>query len=192
MIPVGNTLVSLDVIEQHFVCHLEKCKGACCIEGDSGAPLRAEEVTHISAQLEHIRPFMDEQGLELLDQRGFHEPCVHDTEPVTTCRNDGACVFVKFDKLGIAKCAVEESWRAGKSSVMKPLSCHLYPVRLVEVGEFTGLNYHQWSICSAACSLGNSLQVPLYVFLKDALIRAFGAEWYAELEEIAAAWKQSS
>lgn len=192
MIPIGNTLVSLDVIEEHFVCHLDKCKGSCCIEGDSGAPLKPEEVLEIGAQLDKIRPFMDEEGMALLNQRGFHEPCVHDAEPVTTCRSDGACVFVKFDASGVAKCAVEEAWRSGASSAMKPLSCHLYPVRLVDLGEVTGLNYHKWEICSAACSLGSQLQVPLYVFLKDALIRAFGEAWYAELEEVAMAWRQKS
>lgn len=188
MIIVGDTLVSEDILEGKFVCHLEKCKGACCVSGDRGAPLSQEETVILEKELDSIRPFMDDAGCSLLDNRGYFETDPSDGELVTTCRNDGACVFVVFEN-GVAKCAVEDAHSAGKTDFKKPLSCHLYPIRTARYGTYSVANYHRWDICDPACKLGAELQVPLYEFLKEPLIRFKGETWYSELEDIAKDWR---
>jgi hypothetical protein len=188
MIALENTLVSLSVIEEHFACQVNLCKGACCVEGDYGAPLEDHEIFELQELLPVIQPFMTEEGMELLQKKGFHEK-TPSGEKVTTCRSSGECVFAYYDELGIAKCAVESAWQNGSSNFKKPISCHLYPIRLSRVGDSEALNYHEWSICSSACDAGTRQGIPLYVFLKDALIRKFGEAWYDELNEVAEAWK---
>jgi hypothetical protein len=187
MIVLEDTLISEDILETNFVCQLDKCKGACCVKGDYGAPLEESEINQIEQNLPAIKSFMSVEGLALLNEKGFSE-----TDPleenVTTCRESGECVFVFYDENMHAKCAIEKAWESGKSDFRKPISCHLYPVRLKELGDHTALNYHKWDICSAACDKGNELNLPLYQFLKDALIRKFGEAWYKELDQLAEAW----
>ena len=188
MLIVGNALISEDILEKKFVCHLEKCKGACCVAGDRGAPLVEEEIDLLKNDLEAIRLFMDEEGLDLLTEKGFYETDPADGELVTTCRDDGACVFVVYEN-GITQCAIEKANQSGETDLKKPLSCHLYPIRAAKYGEYTVLNYNQWDICNPACSLGESLSLPLYKFLKEPLIRKMGPEWYEELEDVAKDWQ---
>ncbi|MFM9944196.1 MAG: DUF3109 family protein [Bacteroidia bacterium] len=188
MLIVGNALISEDIFEKNFICHLEKCKGACCVSGDRGAPLDEEEIEILKNNLESIKPLMDGDGLDLLDETGFYETDPADGELVTTCRQNGACVFVVYEN-GITQCAIEKAYKAGKTDFKKPMSCHLYPIRAAEYGDYTVLNYNQWDICNPACSLGEEQNLPLHKFLKEPLIRKMGAQWYEELEEVSKNWK---
>ncbi len=178
----GETLLSDELFAKKFVCDLDKCKGACCVEGDRGAPLIAEDITDIKRNLELIKPYMTRKGLELLQFEGFYEGFDED-DIATTCLPTGECVFAYREK-GILSCAIEKSYKDGKSDYYKPISCHLYPIRVGKIGDMESLNYHQWNICKAACALGSKLNVPVFEFLKEPLIRKYGSEWFAELELI--------
>ncbi len=191
MLIIGESLVSEDILEKKFVCHLEKCKGACCISGDRGAPLLENELDIINKDLERIIPFMDADGLAHLKKFNFSEIDPSDGELVTTCREDGACVFVVYDD-GKTQCAIELANAAGKIDFKKPISCHLYPIRAAKYGDYTVLNYHKWDICSPACNFGESLNEPMYRFLKEPLIRKMGPDWYEELEAVAKDWSEKS
>lgn len=183
MIQHEDTLISEDVLEKEFVCNLNACKGACCIEGEWGAPLEKEELSIIENNLEAIKPYLPQESVNLLQEKGFHEQDP-DGDDVTTCLPSGACVFAIKEK-GIHKCGMEKAHQEGKTDFKKPISCHLYPVRLLKMGDITALNYHKWQICNPACKMGETYNVPMYAFLKDALIRQFGEKWYQELEIIA-------
>jgi hypothetical protein len=178
----GNTLISDEVLLSRFVCDLDSCKGACCVEGDRGAPLDLEDIEAIQKNIEQIKPFMTRKGLELLKFEGFHEGLDED-DIATTCLPTGECVFA-YRENGIMGCAIEKAYKAGKIDYYKPISCHLYPIRLGRIGDKESINYHQWNICKAACALGNKLNVPVFRFLKEPLIRKYGQEWFDELELI--------
>jgi hypothetical protein len=182
MILHHNTLISLDIIQKNFFCHLEKCKGACCVEGDFGAPLEIEEIADIEEYLPIIREYMTDTARELLDKDGFYETDPFDIY-VTKCINKADCIFCyKEDRT--ARCAIEKVHSENKISFRKPISCHLYPIRISQMESYEALNYHQWSVCEPARILGDELGIPLYKFLKEALIRKYGKDWYTELEEI--------
>jgi len=187
MIIVGEALVSEDILEKHFICNLTQCHGACCISGDRGAPLLREELEIIDKALPQIKLQMDNDGLNLLASDGFYETDPSDGELVTTCRTSGACVFVVLEN-GMTQCAIEKAYQAGTINFKKPISCHLYPIRTAEYGEYTVLNYNRWDICDSACSYGLENNTRLYHFLKEPLIRKFGETWYKELEEIGVQW----
>lgn len=181
LVEIGDKVVSTQIFERKFVCDLNACKGACCIEGDAGAPLTEEEVSILEDNLEAIKPYMREEGLKAIDEQGvFYMD--QDNEPVTTLVNDAECAFVFFDEKGITKCSIEQAHLDGKLDFKKPISCHLYPIRVKQFNEFKALNYDTWSICSDACTLGEKLGVPVYQFLKEPIIRAFGEGFYTELE----------
>lgn len=190
MLLVENTLVSDDLLEKHFVCDLAACKGACCEEGDLGAPLELEEIDDIERNLDAIRPFMTPEGLQLLDTEGFYE-MAPDQELVTTTVDGRACVFAVKDNQGTWQCAIEQAHTAGKSDFLKPISCHLYPIRIEKLKHYDALNYHRWDICAPACECGTKLQVPVYKFLKGPLIRKYGVEWFDTLDGAAQALKSS-
>lgn len=183
MIQHEKTLISEDILEKKFLCDLNSCKGACCVEGEWGAPLEEKELEIMESALPQVEEFMSEEGKELMAKRGFYEKD-SDGELVTTCRDNGACVFeIKED--GISKCSIEKAHQNGETDFKKPISCHLYPIRTKKLGAFTALNYNDWSICSPACKLGESLSLPVYEFLEEALIRKFGSEWMDGLMQIA-------
>lgn len=190
MILLENTIVSEDVLDKHFICNLSACKGACCVEGDFGAPLTEEEISTLSSEIENLKPFLSHEGLAAITQNGFWE---HDSDGdlVTTCLPTGECNFSLRDANGTLKCGIEAAYKAGKSSLYKPLSCHLYPIRISKVSAYEALNYHKWDICAPACALGKEHQVPVYQFLKEALTRKFGADWYQELDAIATQYNSS-
>jgi hypothetical protein len=188
MILLENTIVSEDILEKNFICNLSACKGACCIEGDSGAPITQDELEILEAELENIKPYLTAVSLEAIKTQNFWEKDT-DGDLVTTCLPTGECNFSLRDEAGMLKCGIEQAYRDGKASIQKPLSCHLYPIRISNVGEFEALNYHRWDICKPACKLGEEHQVAVYQFLKEPLIRKFGADWYNELDEIAKQWK---
>lgn len=183
MIEVDDKLLSADLFEKRFVCDLNACKGACCIDGDSGAPLTEEEVSIIEDNLDAIMPYMREEGINEVNKQGvFYMD--FENEPVTTLVNNNECAFVYFDDNGIAKCAIEKANREGKINFKKPISCHLYPIRVAKLRMYTAVNYHQWSICSDACKLGEQLNIKVYQFLKEPIIRKWGEDFYKELEKI--------
>ena len=187
MLIVGNALVSEDIIENKFACNTRVCHGACCVQGDAGAPLLAAEISIIEQELPKIQPFLSSAGLKNIEDHGFHttDP---DGEAVTTCLPGGECSFLVYEGL-TATCGIEKAWKAGKTDFQKPVSCHLYPIRAKQYGEYTALNYHRWSICEPACQRGEQENIPVYAFLKEALIRKMGEAWYEELTAVAADWK---
>lgn len=183
MIEIEGKLLSLDLFEKEFVCNLSACKGACCEEGDSGAPLTFEEVDTLEESLEIIRPYMTEEGREVVDSQGvFYMD--HDNEPVTSLVNGKECAFVTYDDNGITKCGVEEAYNDGKIDFKKPISCHLYPIRVAKLRKYEAINYDKWSICSDACKLGEELNVKVYQFLKEPIIRRWGEKFFGELIQI--------
>ena len=189
ILEVGETLISTEVFTQQFVCHLDVCKGACCVEGDRGAPLENEEIEIIENNLSEIKQNMTAEGLALLNQIGFHEGSeINDAS--TTCLPTGECVFA-YRENGILGCAIEKTYKEGKISYYKPISCHLYPIRLNKIGEHIGINYHSWDICKSACANGAALKVSVFEFLKEPLIRKFGVKWYNETEQIYNAYLNS-
>lgn len=186
MIIHRDTLISEDLLEKNFICNLKKCKGACCVEGEFGAPLSEHEIGILQAELEHIKPYLSPKGQHALDKHGVWEKD-SDGDLVTTCLPSGECNFSIYDN-GILACGIEKAWKEGKTTFRKPISCHLYPIRISQVGDYEALNYNRWDICKPACTLGNKHQVPIYKFLKESLIRKYGEDWYSELEALAEAY----
>lgn len=181
MLQIDDTIISLELLDEHFVCDLNSCKGICCIEGDDGAPLEDAEVKIIEDLLPVIWDDLTETSKEVIRKQGVSY-IDDDGEPVTSIVNGAECVFTYTDKDGTCKCAIEKAFREGKTDFYKPISCHLYPVRLQKYDEFTAVNYHRWSVCSCARKLGGKLGIPVYQFLKEPLIRRFGHEWFEQLE----------
>ena len=181
MIQIDDTIISIDCLSEKFCCDLEACKGACCIEGDAGAPVELDEV----AQLEEALPVVwnelsaaaqaaiDRQGVVYTDEDG---------DLVTSIVHGKDCVFTCYDSCGNCFCALEKAYREGRSLFYKPASCHLYPIRIKKIGDMTALNYHRWDVCRMAVEKGRQLNLPVYRFLKEPLVRRFGEAWYQELE----------
>lgn len=182
MYQIGDVLISDEVLTERFVCDLEKCMGACCIEGDAGAPVDLDEIM----QIEEVLPIIWDQ-LSIPARKVINKQGVAYTDPegqlVTSIVNNKDCVFTCYDEKGCCFCALEKAYREGKTKFYKPLSCHLYPIRHKRVGDLDALNYHQWEVCKAAVLLGQKKDVRVYEFLKEPLIRKFGEAWYQELTE---------
>lgn len=182
MIQIDDTIISIDCLSEKFCCDLDACAGACCIEGDAGAPVDLDEVEELEAALPVVwndlsasaQTVIDKQGVVYTDEEG---------DLVTSIVNGKDCVFTCYDEKGCCFCALEKAYRAGKTNFYKPLSCHLYPIRLKKIGDMTALNYHRWDVCKAAVCKGEQLNLPVYRFLKEPLIRCFGQAWYDELEK---------
>ena len=189
MFLIQNTLVSLDVLEKEFCCDLETCRGCCCIEGDAGAPVSDEELQQIEQLLPELLPQMTKEARAVVEQQGlsYLDPS---GERVLSIVNGKDCIFARTDHNGWCYCLIEKAFNAGKISFKKPISCHLYPIRLTRVGDYTGVEYHRWDICHCARQLGKKKHIPLYQFLREPLIRRFGEAWYAELELTASEWKK--
>lgn len=182
LIELDDKIISTQIFDKKFVCDLNSCKGACCVEGDAGAPLTWEEVEIIQENLEKIKPFMRQEGIEIIAKSDVFYLDEED-QPVTSLVNQKECVFVQFEN-GIAKCSIEQAHKEGSLSFKKPISCHLYPIRLKKFNEYTAMNYEEWDVCKPACSCGEELNIPVFKFLKEPLIRAFGEEFYSELEQV--------
>lgn len=183
LVEIDNKVISTEIFDRKFVCDLSACKGACCVEGDAGAPLTMEEVDIMEENLELYKPYMRPEGIAEVEKSGvFYMD--QDKEPVSALINGGECAFVYFDENKIAKCAIEKAHIEGKTDWKKPLSCHLYPIRVKEFETLTAINYSEWHICEPACSCGDKLDVPVYRFLKEPLIRAYGEEFFKELEKV--------
>ncbi|CAG5086353.1 DUF3109 family protein [Parvicella tangerina] len=181
MLEIDKKLISLDIFEKKFVCDLSACKGACCVEGDAGAPLTMEEVNILEENLEKIKPFMRQEGIEATEKEGvFYMD--YDNAPVTTLVNGKECAFVRFDEKGTALCSIEDAYNNGKIDFKKPISCHLYPIRVAKLREYEAVNYNEWDICKPACDCGAKLDVEVYRFLKEPIIRKWGKTFYEQLE----------
>ncbi len=182
MIKLGDTIISDDVVEKHFVCDLSKCKGACCIEGDAGAPLDVDEISYLEDYIDEILPYLTEEGRATIAREGVFD-YDSDGELVTPLNNGEECAFTIWEN-DVAFCGIEKAYNEKKIDFRKPVSCHLYPIRIADYKMYSALNYQEWSICSDACSLGNELKVPIYKFVKEALIRKYGKTWWNELDRL--------
>lgn len=180
MIDINGVLVSLDIVERFFLCDLSKCLGECCIDGDAGAPITQDEREKIEEILPLVESYLlpsalreiKENGTSYIDQEG---------DLVTQIVDGRNCVFTTFEANGVCLCAFEKAYREGKTDFKKPISCHLYPVRIKEYEGFTAVNLHRWKICRCAEALGRAKGVRAFKFLKEPLVRRFGQEWYDEL-----------
>ncbi len=190
MIEIDDKLISEDIFSEEFVCNLTKCKGACCVEGDIGAPLEKEEAEILDRLYPKFKPYLTEAGIKAIEEQGTWEVDPSDGEYVTPMVENRECVYVTFDEKGITKCGIEKAYEDGAIDWQKPISCHLYPIRVQKYRTFSAINYHEWPICSDACALGKELQVPVYKFLKTPLIRKYGEEFYTVLSEAAEEWKK--
>lgn len=184
MFQLGKTIVSEEILEKDFVCNLSACKGACCVDGEAGAPVTEEEIWILKEIYPKVKPFLRAEGIASIEKQGTHIETEFG-EFETPLNRGKECAYVTFTENGIASCGIEQAYNAGVIDFQKPISCHLYPIRIKEFREFSALNYDRWSICDPACTLGKELQVPIYKFVKNALIRRFGENWYAELEKVA-------
>ena len=191
MVQIDDVVVSLDVFREKFICNLDACKGQCCIEGDAGAPLEEEEVAELEKVLPVIWDQLSPQAREIIDRQGV---CYTDQDGdlVTSIVNGKDCVFTCYDEKGCCYCAIEKAYRDGKVDFYKPVSCHLYPIRVGNYGPYKAVNYHRWDVCKAAVILGQKENVPVYKFLKEPLMRKFGEAWYNEMESVAEELRKSN
>lgn len=181
MILLGNTVISDDIKEKFFVCDLDACKGACCVEGDAGAPLTDEETGVLEEIYPQVQAYLTEAGRQVIESKGTWVLDSDGDKGTPTIGDNRECAYSIYDDRGILKCGIEQAYLDGKTTFKKPISCHLYPIRITSYEQYDAINYDRWHICDPACSLGDKLKVPLYRFLKDALVRKYGHKWYEEL-----------
>lgn len=181
MIQIQDVIVSFDVLTKEFCCDLPACKGACCIDGDAGAPVTKDEIAAIEELLPLIWEELSPEAKQVIKEQGisYTDP---EGETVISIVNGKDCVFTCHDEKGYCYCSIERAFRQGRCQFIKPVSCHLYPIRVKKLGDGWGLNYNRWDVCHAAILKGQKEQLPLYKYLKEPLIRRFGNEWYRELE----------
>ena len=183
MIEHRNVILTDDVKEKFFVCDLQRCKGACCVEGDLGAPLEQEELPVMEEIYPEVAPYLSEAGRKAIEDQGVY--ILDDDGDYSTPTIGGReCAYAIYDDAGILKCGIEQAYLDNRINFKKPISCHLYPLRVKRSDQFEAVNYDDWHICSPACELGASLQVPVYKFLEEALVRRYGREWYDEFVEL--------
>lgn len=187
MIQIGNTLVSLDLIEKFFCCDLDACLGVCCIEGDAGAPLTEDEDKNLKELLPEILPLLPKHAADTIKKEGASYKD-QEGELVTQLVEGGCCVYTCMEKGGLCLCALEKARREGNTKMFKPISCSLYPARIKTYDSFTAVNYDKWKICRPAETLGRKKGIRVFEFLKEPLIRKFGEAWYKELEIAAGEW----
>ena len=190
ILEVGGVLISSEILTEYFCCDYAKCKGICCVEGDAGAPVTLDEVAAIEDALDTVWSDLSASAQSVIDRQGVAY-ADRDGDLVTSIVNGRDCVFTCYDG-DSCLCALERAYRAGKTAFCKPVSCALYPIREKNFGNgLIGLNYHRWAVCKDAVAKGKVLQMPVYRFLKEPLIRRFGQQWYDELCEVAAMLQQS-
>ena len=184
MLQIQDTIISLDVVEECFICDLSFCKGICCVEGESGAPVEEDEVARLEEVLPVVWDDLSPEAQKVIKAQGVVY-VDEDGEFVTSIVNGEDCVFTCYDENGYCKCAIEKAYREGKTDFYKPISCHLYPIRVAQYKEFRAVNYHRWNVCQAAKELGKKNKVRVYQFLKEPLTRKFGEDWYKQLNTAA-------
>ena len=188
MIIHENTIVSEDLFDEQFICNLDACKGECCVAGDSGAPLDTDELGILDDVFDEVKPYLSPESIQEINRQGRYL-LDYDGEWVTPLNNGKECSYTVFNEKGIAKCGIELAYIDGKTDWPKPISCHLYPIRIVKLADHEALNYHRWPVCNAACTLGKKDGVSIFEFLKSPLVRKYGYAWYKGLERIFVEWK---
>lgn len=183
MIEIGDKIVSAELILKKFCCDLSKCKGTCCVEGDSGAPLEKDEIKQLKKYFPLYKDFMTTTGWEVIKKDGFYIKD-KDGDLVTPLIQNKECAY-SFQEDGVTKCAVEKAFLEGKCPFRKPISCYLYPLREVKLSNGTlGLQFHEWDVCEGATALGEKIGLPVYKMLKDPIIQRYGKEFYDALEMV--------
>jgi hypothetical protein len=185
MIAIDNVLLSDEVVEEQFVCDLNKCKGGCCVDGDCGAPLNEEETKILAEIYPKIKSYLVPEYIAEIEKQGTH---TWDDEYgyVTPAVNGGICAYGYTDELGIVKCGIEQAYKDGVIDFKKPISCHLYPIRITESDGYEMVNYEpRKTLCKPACKLGKQLKVPVYKFLQESITRKYGEEFYGALDAVA-------
>ncbi len=181
MIEIDGKIVSTDILTEPFLCDLAACKGMCCVEGNSGAPLEADEMELLQREFNAYRPYMTPEGISAVEKQGFGV-LDDDEEWTTTLVNEAECAY-SYKENNVTLCAIEKAWKHGETEFRKPVSCHLYPIRVAKFSNGSqGLNYHRWSVCAPARELGKQKGVPVYKALREPIERAFGKEFYKQLE----------
>jgi hypothetical protein len=183
MIEIGNSMLSRDIVDKKFVCNLQACKGMCCVNGDSGAPLHEDELKLVARAYPKIKHYLRPISIETIEKLGTHV-IDSDNDLVTPLISDKECAYVIYDG-EIAKCAFEKAFEEGIIDFKKPISCHLYPIRIIQLKYYEALNYDIWEVCNPARQLGEETNTPVYKFLRYPLIRKYGKKWYNELKLIA-------
>ena len=183
MIQIDDKIISTDIFAKHFVCNLTACKGDCCVEGESGAPLEDDETQIIEKIYPVVKPYLSKEAIEEIEKQGKWL-VDSDGDKVTPIINGKECVYTYIDGDGICKCAIDKAHQEGLIDFKKPISCHLYPIRITKYPDFEGLNYHTWDICHPACRQGKRLGVPVYKFLKEPIIRKYGEAFYDEMVDV--------
>ena len=194
MLLIDDKIIDPAIFKQEFICNLDACKGACCWEGDYGAPIEVEEIEKLEANLDKIMPFLTKEGRAVIEAEGVAEYIPQEKEFGTTLVDNAACSFLTFGADGIAKCGIEKAYEEGAiEEHLKPISCYLYPIRVerMEGNNFWKLEYDEWEICSAACEKGKANGVAVYEFLKKPLIRKYGETFYEQLEDMGRYIKES-
>lgn len=184
MIVIEEKIISDDIVEEKFVCDLAACKGACCVDGELGAPLDEEETKILDDIYEKVKPYLLSDGIAAIEEQGKWVITEEAEKYNTPLMKKGGCAWMNYDKNGVVICGIEKAYNDGVIDWKKPISCHLYPIRITKQKRtaYDMLNYERWHVCKAACKNGKALKVPVYKFLKDALIRKYGAEFYNVLE----------
>jgi hypothetical protein len=182
MLIIDNVLISSNLFHTYFMCDISNCKGICCVEGDAGAPLEEEEIALLEDAIDVIKPYMTKEGVHTILQQGVFD---YDMEGslVTPLVGDRECAFVYFEDT-IAKCAIEKAYQNRKTDFQKPLSCHLYPIRITKHSHYESLDYHQWYVCEAACEKGEALNIKVFDFLQEPLLRKYGKQWMEKVRAI--------
>jgi hypothetical protein len=183
MLVVKKVLVSDEIRDNFFVCDLIQCKGACCVEGDLGAPLEQNELEEMHQIQEAVADYLTDEGRQAIAEQGAYI-LDEDGDYSTPTIGGKECAYAYYDQQSVLKCGIEKAWLDGKTKFRKPVSCHLYPIRISRYAHYEAVNYNRWEICNPACDHGEALKVPLYVFLKESLIRKYGYDWYNELLEV--------
>lgn len=190
MIEIDRVLLTDDLLDEMFVCDIAACKGACCVEGESGAPLEEEEAQLLKNIFPKLKPFLRKEGLRSIEKQGCYITD-SDGDLVTPLIKGKECAYTVFETDGTATCGIEKAWKNGAVSFQKPISCHLYPARIIKLSNGTeAINYHRWKICKSACTLGKKTQTKVYEFLVNALIRKYGKAWFKKLQEAARMHKE--
>lgn len=181
MIEIEGKIVSTDIITERFLCDLGSCRGICCVEGNAGAPLEPDEAEVLSREWEAYKPFMTGAGVAAVESQGF-AIVDDDGDLVTPLVGDAECAY-SYSRDGVTLCAIEKAWAEGLTRFRKPVSCHLYPIRVVRFGNGSlGLGYHRWAVCDGARKLGRERGVPVFRMLREAIVRRFGEEFFSALE----------
>ena len=187
MLIIDGKVISPEIFRETFVCNLNACKGACCWQGDYGAPLEEDEIGILESIHEKVKPFLTPEGIQAIEEQGVATYTASQKEWGTALVDGAACAYLTYDESGIGKCGIEKAYEAGAIDYPKPISCHLYPIRVEQLknSSFQHIKYDRWEICSAACTKGAELQVSVYQFVKGPLIRKYGEAFFEQLEDMA-------